>query len=140
MVVTRPFWGFHPGQDVPKATFSRRRLWWRRGWIACRSELSGKDQKEIEAKAKAFENSRAPELQARKKRHAANLRAAQEKVGISPPPQTEPPQEEPPREALSAEEGAKGWWNVLFDDGSEMKMRRDDVIALGLLEQANGEG
>lgn len=38
---------------------------------------------------------------------------------------------------VAAEEGAKGWWTVLFSDGTEKKMRRDDVIAVGLLEQTD---
>lgn len=118
MVVLKRFMQMSPGQPVPKASASRKRIWWRRGCIAARDQVPAKVLKELDAiYAEKIAKTRAP----------ISVEAVEEPDPVEP------------TTALRAEEGDKGWWKVSFDDGSEKKMRRADVETLGLIGGDDGQ-
>ncbi|MGI9491974.1 MAG: hypothetical protein ACR2QF_06195 [Geminicoccaceae bacterium] len=84
-----------------------------------------------------------PKMRWFRKRRLYRLRAIEYAEVPEPVEETaQPPTIEAPVEttgeedvvAVSAEEGAKGWWEVTYSDGSTKKTRRAEVEDLGLLD------
>ena len=125
LIVIRGLRGLEAGDPVPDyVSRSRRRDWWRQGWVAYKEDAA-KLVEEEKARLEAY-------VEMAEK---AKLEAQQ--------PEIEEPEEDnlPPDEpmALAAEEGEKGWWTVSFSDGNSRKMRKKDVQELGLLEPDGDE-
>lgn len=106
MVVLAPFMQMRPGQPSPRGSYSKLRLWWRRGYIAARKDVDPAFLKQIEAD---YAEACTPKA-----------KVEEEVIG--------------PATALSAVEGERGWWTVSFDDGTEQKMRKAQVAELGLIQ------
>lgn len=123
-VVAERFMQFKVGQDLPRCSWSKMRVWWRRGMI---------EYKDPEAVAKKYEQKAQKAKEPEKAEGETAGEAPVEQDGVEDEPMIETVT------AVSADEGEKGWWNVTFDDGTEKKMRKADVAALGLLEYIEDE-
>lgn len=123
MVVLTPFMQMRPGQPCPRGSYSKLRLWWRRGYIAARKDVDPEMLKQIE---KDYAGSVHQDAPTPVKETSVEDRIPEQEEEVSEPT------------ALMAEEGTKGWWKVSFDDGTEKSMRRADVESLGLLGSDDG--
>lgn len=127
LIIVRGLRGLEAGDPVPDyVSRSRRRDWWRQGWVAYEEdadELVEAERARLKEYVEMAEGAKiqveGPEVQVE-----GPAIAAQEDENPIP--------EEPM--ALGAEEGERGWWKVSFSDGTTKKMRKKDVQDLGLLE------
>lgn len=119
MVFVHPYAGYRSGQMVPRATYNRLRRWWRMGMICQISILTKEECKDLGIVDMVFKKSSGKEQTAPAKdpQLASDVEGGE---ASEPTP-------------VTAEEGEKGWYRVLFSDGSEKSMRRSAVEDLGLL-------
>lgn len=133
MVVIKACHQMKIGFPVARMSYSKTRVFWRRGWVANVSELSEEQleeigyvpEREVQAEGKVDDASGQVD-------EGVEATEAEGETAVEEEPLEEVGGGE--LEVISFQEGSMGWWTLLLSDGTERKVRTKEMGELGLLE------
>ena len=137
--MVRSLQGANAGEICPESRSHRtRRRWWYNRWAVTLDQLNEGELEKLDEEVAAY-------------LRGDDVEQEENEADPTPPPAEDPVVENDLEDgeasddetvedgdetvtAVSAEEGKQGWWEVTFSDGTKQKMRRTEVLELGLLE------